>query len=86
MKNNKGISIISFILTILILILIIFLGYEVFYVDIFDIKEETLVSEEESKTNKIYINYQNTTKNTENISTIEPIIDNNNLRIYSRII
>ena len=37
MKNNKGRSIASVILTILILILIAFLSYEVLYVDIFDI-------------------------------------------------
>ena len=37
MKNNKGRSIASVILTILILMLIVFLGYEVLYVDIFDI-------------------------------------------------
>lgn len=81
MKNNKGISIISFILTILIFILIGFLCYEVFYVDIFDIMEETLLSKED-ETNKIYLNYTNN----ESISTIEPIIDNNNMRIYSRTI
>lgn len=78
MKNNKGISIISFILTILILILIAFLGYEVFYVDIFDINGETFVSEEQNRTNKINTIYTN--KDNENISTVEPIIDNNNLR------
>lgn len=79
MKNNKGISIISFILTILILILIAFLGYEVFYVDIFDINEETFVSEEQNRTNKINTSYTN--KDNENIAIVEPIIDNNNLRI-----
>ena len=37
MKNNKGKSIISVILTILILVLIGFLIYEIVYVDIFGI-------------------------------------------------
>lgn len=40
MKNNNGKSIISFILTILILILIGFLVYEIVYVDIFNIMEK----------------------------------------------
>lgn len=44
MKNNKGKSIISVILTILILVLIGFLIYEIVYVDIFDFmkKESTI--------------------------------------------
>lgn len=37
MKNNKGRVTLSFILSILILLLLIFLGYEIVYVDIFNI-------------------------------------------------
>lgn len=40
MKNNRGVTAISAVLTTLILILIAFLIYEIFYVDIFDLKKE----------------------------------------------
>ena len=82
MKNNKGISIISFILTIFIFILIIFLCYEFFVVDIFDLNLRTSQLENTEKINEnIYTNYKNLVNTNENILMIEPIIDNNNLRI-----
>lgn len=82
MKNNKGISIISFILTIFIFILIIFLCYEFFVVDIFDLNLRTSQLENTKKINEnIYTNYKNLVNTNENILVIEPIIDDNNLRI-----
>lgn len=66
MKNNKGISIISFILTILIIVVISFLGYQIFYEDILEMQEDILGSKDENINNS---NYQN-------ISTIS----DNNLR------
>lgn len=80
MKNNKGISIISLILTILIFILIGFICYEVFYVDIFEINNvEVSMSNETQTLNKIS-QKDNENNTLENISTVEPIIDDNNLR------
>lgn len=66
MKNNKGISIISFILTILIIIVISFLGYQIFYEDILEMQEDILGSKDENINNSSY----------QNISTIS----DNNLR------
>lgn len=82
MKNNKGISIISLILTILIFILIGFICYEVFYVDIFDIKNgEISISNGTEMANKtVQKDNEIESNNMENISTVEPIIDDNNLR------
>lgn len=79
MKNNKGISIISFILTILILILIIFLGYEIFYIDILDIMGENNISKEENIENRIIITGKQNQEYS-NTSSVSPIIDDNNLR------
>ena len=80
MKNNKGISIISLILTILIFILIGFICYEVFYVDIFEINNvEVSMSNETQTLNKIS-QKDNENNTMENIPTVEPIIDDNNLR------
>lgn len=82
MKNNKGISIISLILTILIFILIGFICYEVFYVDIFDIKNgEISISNGTEMANKI-VQKDNEieSNNIENVSTVEPIVNDNNLR------
>ena len=66
MKNNKGISIISFILTILIIVVISFLGYQIFYEDILEMQEDILGSKDENINNSSY----------QNISTIS----DNNLR------
>ena len=81
MKNNKGISIISLILTILIFILIGFICYEVLYVDIFDIRnEEISIFGGTQIANKIVQKGDEiASNNIENLSTVEPIV-NNNLR------
>lgn len=80
MRNNKGISIISFILTILIFILIGFIGYQIFYVDIFDITDETTVANTASGKNKIIYNNKDEIKNNEDISVVTPIVDDNKQR------
>lgn len=82
MKNNKGISIISLILTILIFILIGFICYEVFYVDIFDIKNgEISISNGTEMANKtVQKDNEIESNNMENVSTVEPIVNDNNLR------
>lgn len=86
MKNNKGISIVSLILVILILILIGFLGYEIFYVDILDIKGEELISQKGEKTeNRIIITGKQNQQDS-NTSSVSPIIDEGNLRKWRKCI
>lgn len=80
MKNDKGISIISFILTILIFILIGFIGYELFYVDIFEIMDNVATVNSASSKNKVIYNNKDETEEDEDISIIEPIVDNNKER------
>lgn len=75
MKNNKGISIISFILTILILILIVFLGYEIFYADILDIGLESDFSQGNVKDSNKVISGGLANQEKSNESYIAPIID-----------
>ena len=86
MKNNKGISLISIILVMLILIIGGFLLYEVWYEDIFGWREEigSLFSSvdqlnEEENGGKIVIT-NNFEEEIENITFSEPITDNSNLR------
>lgn len=80
MKNDKGISIISFILTILIFILIGFIGYELFYVDIFEIMDDVATVNSASSKNKVIYNNKDEIEEDEDISIIEPIVDNNKER------
>lgn len=80
MKNDKGISIISFILTILIFILIGVIGYELFCVDIFEIMDDVATVNSSSSKNKVIYNNKDETEEDEDISIIEPIVDNNKER------
>lgn len=80
MKDNKGVSIISLILMILIFILIGFIGYEVFYVDIFDVMDNVAIVNTISIKNKIIQGSDDRTNSDENVSTVEPIIDDENSR------
>ena len=80
MKNNKGISLVSSVIIVLILILIAFLIYEIFYVDIFHIMpKEVSVLNVTGNSNVIQTgnNYENA-EVYENIELLDPIIDNNN--------
>lgn len=81
MKSNKGNSIISVIISILILLLICLIGYEILYVDIFDIMGEKSYVQNMTNTNSYKypnrVQYENTGDNTE---STESIIENNNLR------
>ena len=86
MKDNRGISIISLILTILIFILIGFICYEVFYVDIFDINNVEVSMYNETQTLNKISQEDDKNHNIENISTVEPIINNNNLRKHWKFI
>ena len=82
MKNNKGNSIISIILSILILILICLIGYEIIYVDIFEIMGEESSTQNTETNNSIEKNY-NKIQDSQlvgNTTITEPIIDNSNLR------
>ena len=82
MKNNRGNSIISIILSILILILICLIGYEIIYVDIFEIMGEESSTQNMESNNYIEKNY-NKIQNSQlvgNTTITEPIIDNSNLR------
>ena len=82
MKNNRGNSIISIILSILILILICLIGYEIIYVDIFEIMGEESSTKNMESNNYIEKNY-NKIQNSQivgNTTITEPIIDNSNLR------
>ena len=82
MKNNRGNSIISIILSILILILICLIGYEIIYVDIFEIMGEESSTQNMESNNHIEKNY-NKIQNSQivgNTTITEPIIDNSNLR------
>ena len=72
MRNNKGISIISFILTILIFVLIGFIGYEIFFVDIFEITNSIALFSNENR-----YNYNNEAKKSEDILVTESAPDNN---------
>ena len=81
MKKNNGRSLITFILFILIFILIGFLLYEVFYMDIFDLREEATLANVTQTSNTIAVSSNNSLyTNLENIETIEPIINSNNMR------
>lgn len=82
MKNNRGNSIISIILSILILILICLIGYEIIYVDIFEIMGEESSTQNMESNNYIEKNY-NKIQDSQlvgNTTITEPIIDNSNLR------
>lgn len=83
MKNNRGRSIISIILTILILILIVFLGYEILYVDIFDLMKEnneTIFTSIDTQNKVVNTDNSNSVnQNNLNIEKIEPIIDNSEI-------
>ena len=83
MKKNKGSSIISIILIILILILIVFLGYEILYVDIFDLMKEnneTIFTSIDTQNKVVNTDNSNSVnQNNLNIEKIEPIIDNSEI-------
>lgn len=84
LKNNKGISLIKIILLILITILVVFLAYEIFYVDVFDIK----LSE---KTNPVDVfvkwtddlkgNNELNIEKEQNVEVITPILNENEYQV-----
>ena len=79
MKNNSGISLVSIVLTILIFILIGFLSYEILYVDIFNIMNSSQTSV--INVNNVESKVQTSSKvnnSSQNIETVEPIINSNN--------
>lgn len=78
MKSNKGISLISFIITILIFILIGFLGYEIFYIDILDIMNENSMAQENEMTNNRVTITGVQNQEYSNTSSVSPIIDEYN--------
>lgn len=81
MKNNKGFSLVSFILFIFILILAAFLYYEIFYIDIFDIKSgnASIINVTDNiNTSSVKGNIEKE-ENSEDIKDVTPII-NSNLR------
>lgn len=75
---NKGRSIISLIIIILILIALGFMLYEIFYIDIFGIMDNnTQVQTISEISNRIVVqNYANE-EMSQNVEIVEPIIDNN---------
>lgn len=81
MKNNKGFSLISFVLFILIIILIAFLYYEIFYVDILGIKsgDASIINVTEPINVSDVTESLKTETNSEDIKDVAPII-NSNLR------
>ena len=81
MKNNRGISLISFILFILVIILFAFLYYEIFDIDIFGVKNEDIAAVNAvEQTDVIDMpSSQNLATNNEVTEEVSPII-NSNLR------
>lgn len=81
MKKNRGVSLISFILFMLVLILIAFLYYEIFFVDIFDMKNKDIAATNVSeRLDAVDIpSSQNLVTNNETAEEVIPII-NSNLR------
>ena len=81
MKKNRGVSLISFILFMLVLILIAFLYYEIFFVDIFDMKNKDIAATNVSeRLDSVDIpSSQNLVTNNETAEEVIPII-NSNLR------
>ena len=81
MKNNRGISLISFILFILVIILFAFLYYEIFYIDIFGVKNEDVAAVNAVKQTDVIdmLSSQNLATNNEVTEEVSPII-NSNLR------
>lgn len=74
MKNDKGRVTLSFILAILILLLLIFLGYEIVFVDIFNIMPDETTSIASSN----YIDdYNQIDINNEDINNSNNAINNN---------
>ena len=78
MKNNKGISIISFIIIILILILSAFLFYGIFYADIFNMMSEEAGTLNLNETeDRIVISSSGGSNDVSgNIEIVEPILNN----------
>lgn len=79
MRNNRGVTAVSAVLTTLILILIVFLLYEIFYVDLFNIMGTRALKTEELNNIK-----QSATLNIDNENKIINVInytpiDNSNL-------
>ena len=81
MKNNRGISLISFILFILVIILFAFLYYEIFYIDIFGVKNEDIAAVNAVEQTDVIdmLSSQNLATNNEVTEAVSPII-NSNLR------
>lgn len=81
MKNNRGISLISFILFILVIILFAFLYYEIFYIDIFGVKNEDIAAVNAVEQTDVIdmLSSQNLATNNEVTEEVSPII-NSNLR------
>lgn len=81
MKKNRGVSLISFILFMLVLILIAFLYYEIFFVDIFDMKNKDIAATNVSERldAEDIPSSQNLVTNNETAEEVIPII-NSNLR------
>lgn len=83
-KNNRGIGLVKGILLILLLILVVFLAYEILYVDLFDIvKKSDNPIGDVSNIVKDYIQTGNNREKNEqsieqNIEKIEPIINGTN--------
>lgn len=79
MKNNKGISLISFILFILIIILVAFLYYEIFYIDIFDKKNKDIAASNVAEQTDVIVKPSSQNVVNETTEDVIPII-NSNLR------
>lgn len=83
-KNNRGIGLVKGILLILLLILVVFLAYEILYVDLFDIvKKSDNPIGDVSNIVKNYIQTGNHKEKNEqsiehNVQKIEPLINENN--------
>ena len=75
---NKGRSIISLIIIILILIALGFMLYEIFYIDIFGIMDNnTQVQTISEISNRIVVQNYAKEEMSQNVEIVEPIIDNN---------
>lgn len=80
LKNNNGISLIKLILLILVTILVVFLAYEVLYVDVFNINvSETTnpVDIFKNWTDELIGNNDDNTEKEQNVEIITPILGEN---------
>lgn len=80
MKNHRGVTAISAVITIMIIILILFFAYELFYVDLFNLfgtKENTGRLANITTDTETVVDKSNVNTNTTDIIPTTPITNNN---------